>query len=194
MREPVAAEKNRSDKKKGRVLIVEDDTSLLFGLKKNLHFEGYEVLTASDGETGLRLAVDERPDLIVLDVMLPRMNGFEVCEVLRSNKVETPVIFLTAKALESDKVTGLTLGGDDYMTKPFSVAELLAIRNREHFDVRRLPGFTAIATFCLIALYLPLILVIFFSFNADRSVTVFSHFGLNWYEEAARNTLSLIHI
>jgi DNA-binding response OmpR family regulator len=126
VREPVAAEKNRSDKKKGRVLIVEDDTSLLFGLKKNLHFEGYEVLTASDGETGLRLAVDERPDLIVLDVMLPRMNGFEVCEVLRSNEVEIPVIFLTAKALESDKVTGLTLGGDDYMTKPFSVAELLA--------------------------------------------------------------------
>ena len=117
---------NNSNKKKARVLIVEDDSSLLFGLKKNLQFEGYEVLTAADGEAGLGLAVDERPDLIILDVMLPRMNGFEVCEVLRSNKVETPVIFLTAKALESDKVTGLTLGGDDYMTKPFSVAELLA--------------------------------------------------------------------
>ena len=122
----MAAENNNSNKKKARVLIVEDDSSLLFGLKKNLQFEGYEVLTASDGEAGLSLAVDERPDLIILDVMLPRMNGFEVCEVLRSNKVETPVIFLTAKALESDKVTGLTLGGDDYMTKPFSVAELLA--------------------------------------------------------------------
>ncbi len=122
----MAAENNKSDKKKARVLIVEDDSSLLFGLKKNLQFEGYEVLTASDGEAGLGLAVDERPDLIILDVMLPRMNGFEVCEVLRGNKVETPVIFLTAKALESDKVTGLTLGGDDYMTKPFSVAELLA--------------------------------------------------------------------
>ena len=122
----MAAENNNSNKKKARVLIVEDDSSLLFGLKKNLQFEGYEVLTASDGEAGLGLAVDERPDLIILDVMLPRMNGFEVCEVLRSNKVETPVIFLTAKALESDKVTGLTLGGDDYMTKPFSVAELLA--------------------------------------------------------------------
>jgi len=122
----MAAENNKSDKKKARVLIVEDDSSLLFGLKKNLQFEGYEVLTASDGEAGLGLAVDERPDIIILDVMLPRMNGFEVCEVLRSNKVETPVIFLTAKALESDKVTGLTLGGDDYMTKPFSVAELLA--------------------------------------------------------------------
>ena len=122
----MAAENKNSNKKKARVLIVEDDSSLLFGLKKNLQFEGYEVLTASDGEAGLGLAVDERPDLIILDVMLPRMNGFEVCEVLRNNKVETPVIFLTAKALESDKVTGLTLGGDDYMTKPFSVAELLA--------------------------------------------------------------------
>lgn len=122
----MAAENNKSNKTKARVLIVEDDSSLLFGLKKNLQFEGYEVLTASDGEAGLGLAVDERPDIIILDVMLPRMNGFEVCEVLRSNKVETPVIFLTAKALESDKVTGLTLGGDDYMTKPFSVAELLA--------------------------------------------------------------------
>ena len=122
----MAARNKNSNKKKARVLIVEDDSSLLFGLKKNLQFEGYEVLTASDGEAGLGLAVDERPDIIILDVMLPRMNGFEVCEVLRSNKVETPVIFLTAKALESDKVTGLTLGGDDYMTKPFSVAELLA--------------------------------------------------------------------
>ena len=122
----MAARNKNSNKKKARVLIVEDDSSLLFGLKKNLQFEGYEVLTASDGEAGLGLAVDERPDLIILDVMLPRMNGFEVCEVLRRNKVETPVIFLTAKALESDKVTGLTLGGDDYMTKPFSVAELLA--------------------------------------------------------------------
>ena len=122
----MAARNKNSNKKKARVLIVEDDSSLLFGLKKTLQFEGYEVLTASDGEAGLGLAVDERPDIIILDVMLPRMNGFEVCEVLRSNKVESPVIFLTAKALESDKVTGLTLGGDDYMTKPFSVAELLA--------------------------------------------------------------------
>ncbi|MCH2365571.1 MAG: response regulator, partial [Planctomycetes bacterium] len=108
------------------MLIVEDDTSLLFGLKKNLQFEGYEVFTASDGEAGLGMAVDERPDLIVLDVMLPRMNGFEVCEVLRSNEIGTPVIFLTAKALPADKITGLNLGGDDYMTKPFSVGELLA--------------------------------------------------------------------
>ena len=108
------------------MLIVEDDTSLLFGLKKNLQFEGYEVFTAADGEAGLGMAVDERPDLIVLDVMLPRMNGFEVCEVLRSHEIETPVIFLTAKSLPADKITGLNIGGDDYMTKPFSVEELLA--------------------------------------------------------------------
>ncbi len=122
----VAEKKQGGKKRKARVLIVEDDTSLLFGLKKNLQFEGYEVFTASDGEAGLGMAVDERPDLIVLDVMLPRMNGFEVCEVLRSHEIETPVIFLTAKSLPADKITGLNIGGDDYMTKPFSVEELLA--------------------------------------------------------------------
>lgn len=126
MRRTVAEKRQSGKKRKARVLIVEDDTSLLFGLKKNLQFEGYEVFTACDGEAGLRMAVDERPDLIVLDVMLPRMNGFEVCEVLRSNEIETPVIFLTAKTLDADKITGLNLGGDDYMTKPFSVGELLA--------------------------------------------------------------------
>ena len=122
----VAEKKQGGKKRKARVLIVEDDTSLLFGLKKNLQFEGYEVFTAADGEAGLGMAVDERPDLIVLDVMLPRMNGFEVCEVLRSHEIETPVIFLTAKSLPADKITGLNIGGDDYMTKPFSVEELLA--------------------------------------------------------------------
>ena len=138
MRETVPSENSSGSRgNKARVLIVEDDTSLLFGLKKNLQFEGYEVLTASDGEAGLGLAVDGRPDLIILDVMLPRMNGFEVCEVLRSNKIETPVIFLTAKSLETDKITGLTLGGDDYMTKPFSVAELLA---RMQTVLRRVHG------------------------------------------------------
>ena len=122
----VAEKKQGGKKRKARVLIVENDTSLLFGLKKNLQFEGYEVFTAADGEAGLGMAVDERPDLIVLDVMLPRMNGFEVCEVLRSHEIETPVIFLTAKSLPADKITGLNIGGDDYMTKPFSVEELLA--------------------------------------------------------------------
>jgi len=109
-----------------KILVVEDDPSLLFGLKKNLQFEGYEVTVASDGEEGLRLAVDTKPDLIILDIMLPRMNGFQICEVLRKNKVDTPVIFLSAKSTETDKINGLDLGGDDYMTKPFSVGELLA--------------------------------------------------------------------
>ena len=118
--------KASENKAKARILVVEDDSSLLFGLQKNLEFEGFEVLVASDGESGLQRAIDDRPDLIVLDVMLPRMNGFEVCEILRRNDISTPVIFLTAKSLDSDKITGLDLGGDDYMTKPFNVGELLA--------------------------------------------------------------------
>ena len=118
--------KSSENKSKARILVVEDDSALLYGLQKNIEFEGYEVLVASDGESGLQKAIDDRPDLIVLDVMLPRMNGFEVCEVLRKNKIDTPVIFLTAKSLDRDKITGLELGGDDYMTKPFSVGELIA--------------------------------------------------------------------
>jgi DNA-binding response OmpR family regulator len=115
-----------ADKTRGRILVVEDDPAIVLGLKKNLEFEGYEVLVANEGETGLRLAVDARPDLIILDIMLPRVNGFEICETLRKSKVETPVIFLTAKAQETDKILGFDLGGDDYITKPFSVRELLA--------------------------------------------------------------------
>jgi DNA-binding response OmpR family regulator len=111
---------------KARILIVEDDPSLVYGLRKNLEFEGYEVLVAGDGESGLQRAVDDRPDLMVLDVMLPKMNGFELCETLRKHKIDLPVIFLSAKSLERDKVLGLDLGGDDYITKPFSVRELLA--------------------------------------------------------------------
>jgi DNA-binding response OmpR family regulator len=113
-------------KAQARILLVEDDPSLVFGLRKNLEFEGYEVLLASDGETGLRKAVDDRPDLIILDIMLPKVNGFELCETLRKHRIDTPVIFLSAKSRESDKVMGLDLGGDDYITKPFSVRELLA--------------------------------------------------------------------
>ena len=111
---------------KARILIVEDDAAIVFGLQKNLEFEGYEVLVATDGESGLRQAIDSRPDLIVLDIMLPKVNGFEICETLRKNEIDIPVIFLSAKAQESDKILGLDLGGDDYLTKPFSVRELLA--------------------------------------------------------------------
>jgi len=111
---------------KARILVVEDDAAIVLGLQKNLEFEGFDVLVASDGEAGLRKAIDERPDLIILDIMLPRVNGYEICETLRKNKIETPVIFLSAKSQEHDRVLGLETGGDDYITKPFSVRELLA--------------------------------------------------------------------
>ncbi len=111
---------------KMKVLLVEDDPSLSFGLEKNLSFEGYEVLVAHDGEKGLDLALNNRVDIIILDIMLPRLNGYEVCQALRKNGFRTPVIFLSAKSQETDKVRGLELGGDDYITKPFGVRELLA--------------------------------------------------------------------
>lgn len=115
-----------SDLSRLKILIVEDDESIAFGLERNLRFEGYQVLVATDGEKGLQYAIDERPDLIILDIMLPRVSGYEICETLRKNGIDTPVIFLSAKVREADKVTGLDLGGDDYITKPFGLRELLA--------------------------------------------------------------------
>jgi two-component system alkaline phosphatase synthesis response regulator PhoP len=109
-----------------RILLVEDDESLRFGLERNLRFEGYDVVVATDGKRGLELAIDGRPDLIILDIMLPQLSGFELCETLRKHRIRTPVIFLSAKSMDRDKITGLELGGDDYITKPFSVGELLA--------------------------------------------------------------------
>jgi two-component system alkaline phosphatase synthesis response regulator PhoP len=109
-----------------RVLVVEDDLSILTGVSMNLRFEGYEVLQAQDGAQGLQLAVQESPDLIVLDVMLPQMNGYEVLRELRGRGLRTPVLVLSAKGLERDKVLGLDLGADDYVVKPFGVAELMA--------------------------------------------------------------------
>jgi DNA-binding response OmpR family regulator len=113
-------------KARGKILIVEDDVAIAFGLERNLRFEGYEVQVATDGERGLRLAIDGRPDLIILDIMLPKVSGYEICQTLRKNGIDTPVIFLSAKTREVDKVTGLDLGGDDYITKPFGLRELLA--------------------------------------------------------------------
>jgi DNA-binding response OmpR family regulator len=108
------------------VLIIEDEPALLRGLKDNFEFEGYRVLTAADGEKGLSCMDQATPDLIVLDIMLPKINGYEICRLLRNQGVDVPIIMLTAKGQESDIVLGLKLGADDYVTKPFSVKELLA--------------------------------------------------------------------
>jgi two-component system, OmpR family, response regulator len=108
-----------------KILVVEDDQTLLNVLKYNLVKEGYDVLTAADGVQALDVARSNRPDLIVLDIMLPKLDGFEVCRILR-REMTTPILMLTAKAEETDKVVGLELGADDYMTKPFSMREFLA--------------------------------------------------------------------
>jgi len=108
-----------------KVLIVEDDANLLETLKYNLRKEGYDVVTASDGEQAIEVARREKPDLIILDIMLPRISGFEVCRILRK-EMTAPILMLTAKADEMDKIVGLEIGADDYMTKPFSMRELLA--------------------------------------------------------------------
>jgi DNA-binding response OmpR family regulator len=108
-----------------KILVVEDDQTLLNVLKYNLVKEGYDVLTAADGVQALDAARSKRPDMIVLDIMLPKLDGFEVCRILRK-EMTTPILMLTAKAEETDKVVGLELGADDYMTKPFSMREFLA--------------------------------------------------------------------
>ncbi|GEN05128.1 two component transcriptional regulator, winged helix family [Myxococcus fulvus] len=109
-----------------RILVVEDDLSILTGLSMNLRFEGYEVLQAQDGRTGLQRALDDNPDLMVLDLMLPELNGFELLKELRQRGRDTPVVVLSAKGMETDKILGLNLGADDYVVKPFGLQELLA--------------------------------------------------------------------
>jgi DNA-binding response OmpR family regulator len=108
-----------------RVLVVEDDANLLEALKYSLGREGYDVLTAADGETALNAARREKPDLLVLDLMLPKLSGLEVCRILR-REMTVPILILTARAEEIDKIVGLEVGADDYVTKPFSLRELLA--------------------------------------------------------------------
>lgn len=108
------------------VLIIEDDATMLRGLKDNFEFKGYCVLTADDGEEGLNIAINKKPDLIILDIMLPKINGYEICRLIRKENFDMPIIMLTAKGEESDVVLGLNLGADDYVTKPFSIKELLA--------------------------------------------------------------------
>lgn len=109
-----------------KILVIEDELSIATLLQYNLKQAGYEVLIAHDGEEGLQVAVSQQPDLILLDLMLPKRDGMEVCKELRIRKLETPIIMLTAKDDEFDKVLGLELGADDYMTKPFSPREVLA--------------------------------------------------------------------
>lgn len=121
------------------ILVVEDDVHIARGLVRNLEFEGFSVQMSSDGELALEMIVDTRPDLILLDVMLPKMNGFEILREVRRLDLDIPVILLTAKAQEIDKVTGLDLGADDYITKPFSLTELLArvravLRRKQRFE------------------------------------------------------------
>lgn len=109
-----------------RILVVEDDAAILRGLKDNLECESHEVVTARDGETGYRLVHEQNPDLIILDLMLPKLGGYELCRKVRSEGVTVPILMLTARGEEADQVHGLDLGADDYVTKPFSVRELLA--------------------------------------------------------------------
>jgi len=109
-----------------KILIIEDEESIILPLEDNLKLEGYEVSGARDGLEGLSMAAKDSYDLIVLDIMLPKMDGFEVCKRLRQDRVMTPILMLTAKSQEVDKVLGLELGADDYVTKPFSSRELLA--------------------------------------------------------------------
>jgi DNA-binding response OmpR family regulator len=109
-----------------RILVVEDNPDLAFGLRNNLEIEGYEVVVADDGLTGLTRARDSRPDLVILDLMLPGMDGYRVLRALRAEGFERPVLILTARGEEADKVIGFRNGADDYVTKPFGVLELLA--------------------------------------------------------------------
>lgn len=113
----------------GRILIVEDEPALMRGLKDTFAAKGYEVLCAADGEAGLQLALDGNPELILLDIMLPKINGYEICREVRQHGSQVPIIMLTARGQEEDIVLGLNLGADDYVTKPFKIRELVARAN-----------------------------------------------------------------
>ena len=109
-----------------RILIVEDEPAMVAGLRDNFEYEGYEVISAADGVEGLEAALNGNPDLVVLDVMMPRLSGLDVCKQLKVKRPALPIIMLTARGQEIDKVVGLELGADDYVTKPFSIRELMA--------------------------------------------------------------------
>jgi DNA-binding response OmpR family regulator len=124
------------------ILIIEDDPAMLRGLKDNFVFKGYRVKTAKDGESGLSEALNSKPDLILLDIMLPGINGYEICRLIRAERLDVPIVMLTAKGQESDIILGLNLGADDYVTKPFNIQELLArvnafLRRRRQQEIRQ---------------------------------------------------------
>ncbi|HKY42858.1 MAG TPA: response regulator transcription factor [Pyrinomonadaceae bacterium] len=114
-----------------KVLIIEDEPNMVLGLKDSCEYEGYEVSVARDGKEGLEKATTEKPDIILLDLMLPLMSGKDVCRTLRNRGIQTPILMLTARNQDIDKVVGFEVGADDYVTKPFSIMELLA-RIRAH--------------------------------------------------------------
>lgn len=128
------------------ILIIEDDPAILLGLEKNLKFEGYQVVCATDGEQGLDIIFRSLPDMIILDIMLPKLNGLEICKTIRQKKLIVPVIMLTARDKEIDKIMGLDLGADDYITKPFSIRELIArikaVLRRKNFFEGSKPAFS----------------------------------------------------
>lgn len=115
-----------ANNRKTRILIVEDEPAMVEGLRDNFEYEGYDVISAADGIDGLERALSDNPDLVVLDVMMPRMSGLDVCKQLKTKRPTLPIIMLTARGQEIDKVVGLELGADDYVTKPFSIRELMA--------------------------------------------------------------------
>jgi two-component system alkaline phosphatase synthesis response regulator PhoP len=126
-RQPSSETEPASDSgRKPRILIVEDEPAMIAGLRDNFEYEGYEVISAEDGVAGLERAMADNPDLILLDVMMPRMSGLDVCKQLKAKRPTIPIIMLTARGQEIDKVVGLELGADDYITKPFSIRELIA--------------------------------------------------------------------
>jgi DNA-binding response OmpR family regulator len=123
------SDRSNADKRTGsktRILIIEDEPAMVAGLRDNFEYEGYDVISADDGVSGLERVFDDDPDLVVLDVMMPRMSGLEVCKQVKARRPSVPIIMLTARGQEIDKVVGLELGADDYVTKPFSIRELMA--------------------------------------------------------------------
>jgi DNA-binding response OmpR family regulator len=123
---PAVARQSHGGQEVVKILIVEDEPNMVAGLRDNFEYDGYDVITAPDGVAGLERALKESPDLVILDVMMPRMSGLDVCKQLKAKRPSIPIIMLTARGQEVDKVVGLELGADDYVTKPFSIRELLA--------------------------------------------------------------------